>query len=143
MHDLEDQLVEDGVDARVKALAAPVSKKEQAHEVLRIAALLADASDGVSDVERDDAREDCDRRAASRRATSIGAIADVRAAMPRSERADVDPALVEHLARVAEERRLGLAARRRALVFEPREARRAARGGAWRAARGSRLRGAR
>jgi tellurite resistance protein len=50
--DLKDQLDEDGLDERVKALAAPVHKKEQAVEVLRIAALLADASDGVSDVER-------------------------------------------------------------------------------------------
>jgi tellurite resistance protein len=51
--DLKDQLDEDGLDKRVKALAAPVHKKEQAVEVLRIAALLADASDGVSAVERD------------------------------------------------------------------------------------------
>jgi len=50
--DLKDQLDEDGVDKRVAALAAPVHKKEQAVEVLRIAALLADASDGVSEVER-------------------------------------------------------------------------------------------
>jgi len=33
-------------------MSVPVQKKEHAHEVLRIAALLADASDGVSDVER-------------------------------------------------------------------------------------------
>jgi tellurite resistance protein len=51
--DLEDQLVEDGIDRRVKALAAPVIRKEHAREVLRIAALLADTTDGVSDVERD------------------------------------------------------------------------------------------
>jgi tellurite resistance protein len=50
--DLADQLAEDGVDARVAAMSVPVQKKEHAHEVLRIAALLADASDGVSDVER-------------------------------------------------------------------------------------------
>jgi tellurite resistance protein len=51
--DLEDQLVEDGIERRVKALAAPVIRKEHAREVLRIAALLADTSEGVSSVERD------------------------------------------------------------------------------------------
>jgi tellurite resistance protein len=51
LDDLKDQLDEDGVDKRVKALSAPVHKKEQAIEVLRIAALLADASEGVSGVE--------------------------------------------------------------------------------------------
>jgi tellurite resistance protein len=51
LDDLKDQLDEDGLDKRVKALAAPVHKKEQAIEVLRIAALLADASEGVSGVE--------------------------------------------------------------------------------------------
>jgi tellurite resistance protein len=51
--DLADQLVEDGQDLRVAAIASAVHKKEHALEVLRIAALLADASDGVSAVERD------------------------------------------------------------------------------------------
>src|ERR1700729_1059992 len=50
--DLQDQLDEDGLDRRVSQLAASVQKKEQAIEVLRIAALLADASEGVSEVER-------------------------------------------------------------------------------------------
>jgi tellurite resistance protein len=50
--DLQDQLDEDGVDKRVAALSLAVHKKEQAVEVLRIAALLADASEGVSEVER-------------------------------------------------------------------------------------------
>jgi tellurite resistance protein len=51
--DLEDQLKEDGIDRRVDAIAAPVQKKEQAREILRIAALLAQTSDDVSAVERD------------------------------------------------------------------------------------------
>jgi tellurite resistance protein len=51
--DLQDQLDEDGVDVRVARLTASVPKKEHAIEVLRIAALLADASEGVSQVERD------------------------------------------------------------------------------------------
>jgi tellurite resistance protein len=50
--DLGDQLVEDGIDRRVQAVAGQVHKKEHAREVLRIAALLAHASDNVSDVER-------------------------------------------------------------------------------------------
>ena len=51
--DLQDQLDEDGIDVRVARLTAAVPKKEHAIEVLRIAALLADASEGVSQVERD------------------------------------------------------------------------------------------
>ena len=50
--DLDDLVTEDGVDSRVKALARPVHKPDHAHEVLRIAALLADTSDGISEVER-------------------------------------------------------------------------------------------
>lgn len=53
LSDLKDQLDEDGVDRRVERLAAAVPKRDHAVEVLRIAALLADASDGVSQVERD------------------------------------------------------------------------------------------
>jgi len=53
MSDLGDQLREDGVDVRVAALARTATKKEHAQEVLRIAALLAQASDDVSPVERD------------------------------------------------------------------------------------------
>ena len=51
--DLSQQLAEDGMDARVAAVAAQVHKKDHGREVLRIAALLAFASDGISDVERD------------------------------------------------------------------------------------------
>jgi tellurite resistance protein len=50
--DLADQLAEDGLDKRIKGVAAQVHKPEHAREVLRIAALLAHASDNVSEVER-------------------------------------------------------------------------------------------
>jgi len=53
VHDLADQLEEDGMDARIEALSRTVSKPEHAHEVLRIAALLAQSSEDVSAVERD------------------------------------------------------------------------------------------
>jgi tellurite resistance protein len=51
--DLADQLKEDGLDRRIEALAATVTKKEHALEVLRIATLLAQTSEDVSPVERD------------------------------------------------------------------------------------------
>jgi tellurite resistance protein len=51
--DLKDQLAEDGLDRRVEMLSRAVTKKDHAREVLRIAALLAQASEGVSAVERD------------------------------------------------------------------------------------------
>jgi uncharacterized membrane protein YebE (DUF533 family) len=50
--DLADQLGEDGVDLRITRLSAGVQREEQALEVLRIAALIAQVSDDVSDVER-------------------------------------------------------------------------------------------
>lgn len=50
--DLRGQLEEDGIDRRVVAVGQRVTKKGHAEEVLRIAALLAHASDSVSDVER-------------------------------------------------------------------------------------------
>lgn len=50
--DLADQLREDGLDGRIRAVAAQVHKKEHAREVLRIAALLAHSSEDVSPVER-------------------------------------------------------------------------------------------
>jgi tellurite resistance protein len=53
VNDLSDQLAEDGVDRRIEVLARTVTKREHALEVLRIAALLALASDDVSSVERD------------------------------------------------------------------------------------------
>jgi tellurite resistance protein len=51
--DLADQLEEDGLDRRLETVAGVVSKKEHALEVLRIAGLLALASEDVSAVERD------------------------------------------------------------------------------------------
>jgi tellurite resistance protein len=51
--DLDDQLAEDGVDRRIEVIARIVTKKEHAQEILRIAALLAYASEDVSAVERD------------------------------------------------------------------------------------------
>jgi tellurite resistance protein len=50
--DLADQLAEDGLRHRLRAVAAQVHKKEHALEVLRIAALLAHSSENVSPVER-------------------------------------------------------------------------------------------
>jgi tellurite resistance protein len=50
--DLSDQLREDGIDRRIEAIAASVTRKEHAQEVLRIAALLDQASEDVSAVER-------------------------------------------------------------------------------------------
>ncbi len=50
--DLADQLDEDGLDGRVKALAQQAHRPEQSREVLRIAALIARVSDSVSEVER-------------------------------------------------------------------------------------------
>ncbi len=51
--DLSDQLAEDGLDRRIAAVARVATKREHAEEVLRIAALLAQASADVSPVERD------------------------------------------------------------------------------------------
>ncbi|HEY6463525.1 MAG TPA: tellurite resistance TerB family protein, partial [Polyangiaceae bacterium] len=51
--DLGDQLEEDGIDKRIAAVARTATKKEHAQEVLRIAALLARASDDVSSIERE------------------------------------------------------------------------------------------
>lgn len=50
--DLEDQLTEDGLERRIERLARSIQREEQALEVLRIAALIAQASENVSNVER-------------------------------------------------------------------------------------------
>ena len=50
--DLRDLLDEDGIDKRVEMVGRAVSKPEHAREVLRVAALLAHVSGGVSDVEQ-------------------------------------------------------------------------------------------
>jgi tellurite resistance protein len=51
--DLEDQLKEDGIEKRVHMVSKSIVREDQAREVLRIAALLAHVSGGVSSVERD------------------------------------------------------------------------------------------
>jgi tellurite resistance protein len=51
--DLADQVSEDGIDKRIAMVARTVTKPEHAQEVLRVAALLAEVSGGVSDVERE------------------------------------------------------------------------------------------
>jgi tellurite resistance protein len=50
--DLQDQLTEDGMDRRIEMMGKTIMKKSHAQEVLRIAALIAQASESVSDVER-------------------------------------------------------------------------------------------
>jgi tellurite resistance protein len=50
--DLADQLQEDGIDRRVEAIAQQAHRPEHCREVLRIAALVAQVSDSVSEVER-------------------------------------------------------------------------------------------
>jgi tellurite resistance protein len=50
--DLSDLREEDGADRRVKMVARTVTRPEQAREVLRVAALIALVSQGVSEVER-------------------------------------------------------------------------------------------
>jgi len=50
--DLSDLREEDGADKRVKMVARTVTRPEQARDVLRVSALIALVSDGVSDVER-------------------------------------------------------------------------------------------
>ncbi|HEY2407562.1 MAG TPA: tellurite resistance TerB family protein [Polyangiaceae bacterium] len=50
--DLHDQLDEDGMGKRIEMVARSISKEEHAREVLRVSALLAHVSGGVSDIER-------------------------------------------------------------------------------------------
>ncbi|MGH7283189.1 MAG: tellurite resistance TerB family protein [Polyangiaceae bacterium] len=50
--DFQGLLDDDGLDARVAAVAKQVAKKEHAREVLRIAALIAQSSEGIADSER-------------------------------------------------------------------------------------------
>lgn len=51
--DLADQLGEDGMDKRVQMVSRSIVREDQAREVLRISALLAHVSGGVSQIERD------------------------------------------------------------------------------------------
>lgn len=50
--ELKALLLEEGLDQRVATVARAVSRPEHAREVLRVAALLAEVSGGVSDLER-------------------------------------------------------------------------------------------
>jgi tellurite resistance protein len=50
--DLAEQLAEDGMDKRVRMVARTLKQPNQAREVLRVAALVAHISEGVSEVER-------------------------------------------------------------------------------------------
>jgi tellurite resistance protein len=50
--DLGDLHEEDGIDKRVRMVARTISRPDHAREVLRIASLIAQASEGVSAVER-------------------------------------------------------------------------------------------
>jgi len=52
LEDLQEQLSEDGLEKRVQMVARSISKPEHAREILRVAALLAHISGGVSAVER-------------------------------------------------------------------------------------------
>jgi tellurite resistance protein len=52
LSDLQEICDEDGADKRVQMLGRAITRPEQAHEVLRIAALIAQISEGVSPVER-------------------------------------------------------------------------------------------
>jgi tellurite resistance protein len=51
--DLEDQLAEDGLDKRIRMVGRAIARPEHAREVLRVAALLAHASGGISQIERE------------------------------------------------------------------------------------------
>ena len=53
VQDLAELLEEDGLDARIRMIGRTVTKPPHQREVLRIAALLAHISGGVSDVERE------------------------------------------------------------------------------------------
>lgn len=50
--DLKDQLDEDGIDKRIEMVARAISREDHKKEVLRISALLARVSAGVSEHER-------------------------------------------------------------------------------------------
>lgn len=50
--DLADQLAEDGLDTRLGRIGRGLLRPEHAHEILRIAALIAQCSEDVSAVER-------------------------------------------------------------------------------------------
>jgi tellurite resistance protein len=81
--DLKDQLDEDGVDRRIEMVAKQVTKKEHAHEVLRIGALLAQVSDDVGPEERSVLKKLAACMGLDERAVE-SALADVREALSAS-----------------------------------------------------------
>jgi tellurite resistance protein len=84
--DLRDQLEEDGIDRRVEMLARTVTKPEHAQEVLRIAALLAQSSADVSQVEREVLGKIANKFSLGPRAVD-GALDDVRSALAVASKA--------------------------------------------------------
>jgi tellurite resistance protein len=50
--DLQDQLTEDGLETRLQRLGEGIARREHAQEVIRIAALIAQCSEDVSEIER-------------------------------------------------------------------------------------------
>jgi tellurite resistance protein len=78
--DLGDQLREDGIDRRIEAIANTMTKREHGLEVLRVAALLAQASEDVSAVERE-ALEKLARHCGLTAEDVDAAFADVKAAL--------------------------------------------------------------
>ena len=50
--DLADQLAEDGLEMRIQRLGEGIIRREHAQEVIRIAALIAQCSEDVSEIER-------------------------------------------------------------------------------------------
>lgn len=52
VEDLADQLAEDGLDRRLERLGEGITRPEHAREVVRIAALIAQVSEDVSEIER-------------------------------------------------------------------------------------------
>ncbi|HSN96969.1 MAG TPA: hypothetical protein VLS89_01685, partial [Candidatus Nanopelagicales bacterium] len=51
--DFGEQLAEDGTEKRARMIGRTITEREQQLEVMRIAALMAHASGGVSDEERE------------------------------------------------------------------------------------------
>ncbi len=78
--ELADQLSEDGMDTRILRVGKTVVRKSHAHEVLRIAALIAEANGHVSDVERDVLGRIAESMGLSRGDVE-GALTDARAAL--------------------------------------------------------------
>ena len=78
--DLADQLAEDGLETRLQRLGAGIGRREHAQEVIRIAALIAQCSEDVSEIERSVLEKVA--AACKLEATEVDvALADVKAAL--------------------------------------------------------------